>query len=57
MAPTRGGRVQRGLDFRIAFRRTEAHDDIFGLHDRFEPGPKRMDKSSAGSARFPTITG
>jgi hypothetical protein len=29
------------LDFRIVFRRTESHDDIGRLNNRFEPGPEQ----------------
>ncbi len=35
------GLLQRGPDFRIAFRRAESHDDIFGLKYGFEPGTEQ----------------
>ena len=33
--------VERRLNVRVCIRRTETHNDIFGTHNRFEPGGKK----------------
>ena len=38
-------------DFRIAFGRTEAHHDVFGLQHGFEPGAERRSRDRARAAR------
>ena len=51
-------RVERCPDFGVAFGRTEAHDDVVGLHERFQPRFKRERKIERRAARVcPTMTG
>ena len=40
--------LQRGPDFRIAFGRTESHDDIFGTEYGFHPGTEQNGEIQRG---------
>src|SRR6516164_8569370 len=46
--------VQRSPYFGVAFGRTEAHDHVVAWTRVFSHGSKAMERSRAGSARFPT---
>ena len=45
------------VNLRVACRRTETHHNIFGPQQHIEPGGRRADISSTGSARLPTMIG
>ena len=37
-------KVESGADLIVSFRRTESHHDIFGMKNRFQPGPEEHGK-------------